>query len=307
MKTPDSDRLRHRLEQPTGKVDLVLDTDTDNEIDDQFALAWAVLLRDTFDLQAIYAAPFHNHRSTGPGDGMRRSEEEIHRILGVMRRPARGFVHRGSEAWISDTGTSVPSAARDDLIERARLRPDDAPLYVAAIGAITNVAAALLAAPEIREKLVLLWLGGHPLHWPRTDEFNFQGDLEASRVVLDCGVPLVLFPCRTVAELLQTTSAELQTHVLGRSPIADELCRLFMRYDHARLRTPGTSKVIWDLAPLAWLAEPQSIHTTLVPSPAVTDDFVWKPRADGHLIRIATRIKRDPVFRNFFRSLECDA
>lgn len=304
MNPPDPHWLRDRLERPTGKVDLVLDTDTDNEIDDQFALAWAVLLREKLHLQAVYAAPFHNHRSIGPADGMRRSEDEIHRILDIMQHPDRGLVHRGSEAWITGAEKSVSSAARDNLIERARQRPDDDPLYVAAIGAITNVAAALLAAPDIREKIVLLWLGGHPLHWPRTDEFNFRGDLKASRVVLECGVPLVLFPCRSVAELLQTTAAELQTHALGRSPIADELCRLFMQYDHARLRTPGTSKVIWDLAPLAWLAEPQSVHTTLVPSPAVTDDFVWEHRPNRHIIRIATWIKRDPVFSNLFRELE---
>lgn len=39
MKTKDLAGLLHRLERPTGPVDVVLDTDTYNEVDDQFALS----------------------------------------------------------------------------------------------------------------------------------------------------------------------------------------------------------------------------------------------------------------------------
>ena len=34
--------LLKRLEHPSGRVDVVLDTDTFNEIDDQFALAYLI-------------------------------------------------------------------------------------------------------------------------------------------------------------------------------------------------------------------------------------------------------------------------
>ncbi|GAB1453609.1 hypothetical protein MASR2M47_36650 [Draconibacterium sp.] len=52
---------------------MVLDTDTYNEVDDQFALAYALLSPDKIDLQAIYAAPFHNDRSENAGDGMEKA------------------------------------------------------------------------------------------------------------------------------------------------------------------------------------------------------------------------------------------
>ena len=55
---------------------MVLDTDTYNEIDDQFALAYAVLSPERIDLQAVYAAPFKNQRSESPGDGMEKSYQE---------------------------------------------------------------------------------------------------------------------------------------------------------------------------------------------------------------------------------------
>jgi len=46
------------LEPPTGKVAVVFDTDTANEIDDQFALAWALLTPEIIDLKAVIAEPF---------------------------------------------------------------------------------------------------------------------------------------------------------------------------------------------------------------------------------------------------------
>ena len=66
------------LALPDGPVNMVLDTDTYNEIDDQFALVYA-LLSEKLTMEAVYAAPFFNSRSSGPEDGMLRSYEEIGR------------------------------------------------------------------------------------------------------------------------------------------------------------------------------------------------------------------------------------
>lgn len=53
-----SDAARLALLAPRrGRLRAVLDTDTLNEIDDQFALVQAMLSPERIDLQAIYAAP----------------------------------------------------------------------------------------------------------------------------------------------------------------------------------------------------------------------------------------------------------
>jgi len=57
------DLRRERLQFPVGRVDMVLDTDTFNEVDDQFALSYLLLRPDRINLQAVYAAPFLNTRS----------------------------------------------------------------------------------------------------------------------------------------------------------------------------------------------------------------------------------------------------
>ncbi len=56
---PISDEQRRRLlEPPKGRVRVVIDTDTMNEIDDQFALAWALLSQDRLQIEGVYAAPY---------------------------------------------------------------------------------------------------------------------------------------------------------------------------------------------------------------------------------------------------------
>jgi len=91
MTISDADRLRMLTPHP-GRMRTVLDTDTYNEIDDQFALVQAMLSPDRIALEAIYAAPFHNKRSSGPGDGMDKSYDEILRLLDRMDRTPVGFV-----------------------------------------------------------------------------------------------------------------------------------------------------------------------------------------------------------------------
>ena len=57
-------------------LDMVLDTDTYNEVDDQFALCYSLCSPERLNVQAVYAAPFFNDRSNGPEQGMERSYSE---------------------------------------------------------------------------------------------------------------------------------------------------------------------------------------------------------------------------------------
>ena len=127
-------RLR-MLRCPQGPVDLVLDTDTYNEIDDQFALAYALFATEKLNLKAVYAAPFHNERSSGPKDGMEKSYQEIRNLFRLAGREAPAF--RGATGYLPDEKTPVDSPAARDLCARAICYSPEKPLYVAAIGAMT--------------------------------------------------------------------------------------------------------------------------------------------------------------------------
>ena len=167
-----AEKLIPRLRLPGGKLNMVLDTDTYNEVDDQFALCYSLLSRERLNVQAVYAAPFFNDRSSGPEDGMEKSYDEIVRLLGTMNLQSQGFVFKGSRSYLPGEDTPVISPAAEDLVKKGMAMPEGELLYVTAIGAITNVASALLLEPAIAEKIVLVWLGGNAWDWPDNHELD---------------------------------------------------------------------------------------------------------------------------------------
>jgi len=297
---PSNERILQRLKPPTGKVPMVLDTDTYNEIDDQFAVAYAMLSPESMEVQALYAAPFHNVRSTGPADGMAKSYEEIVRVLQRLGVNPEGLVHKGAERFLPGPDQPVDSSAARDLVRRA-LAERDGPLYVLAIGAPTNVASAILTEPGIIDRIVVVWLGGHPHYWPNANEFNFRQDLHATRVLFDSGVPLCQIPAYLVSEQLRTTVPELQAHIKGASAIGDYLFGIFCDYHEDHF---GWSKIIFDISTVAWLIDPGWFYTELVHSPIVTDQLTYSQDRRRHLMRVAMHIDRDGVFRDLFRKLQ---
>jgi len=232
--------------------DVILDTDAYNEIDDQFAIAYLLRSWDRLRCRALCAAPFHNSRSSDPADGMEKSYHEIHKILSLMGREDVP-VFRGSEQWLPDEKAPVDSPAAREIARLAGAYSPERPLYVAAIGAITNVASALLLAPEIKENIVVVWLGGHALHWEHTREFNMAGDIAAARAVFLSGVPLVQLPCMGVVSEFRTTKPELEYWLKGKNALCGYLARNTI--DEAERYAAGKpwSRVIWDVTAIGWL------------------------------------------------------
>lgn len=294
---PPAEEQVRALALPEGKIDMVLDTDTYNEVDDQFALAYALLSPERLNVQAIYAAPFYNDRSTGPKDGMEKSYAEIQRLLKKMNRTET--VLRGSEAYLPENGY-VDSPAARDLAARAMARPDGDRLYVVAIGAITNVASALLMEPKIAEKIAIVWLGGHPTSYPTAREFNLSQDVRAARIALDCGCPLTLVPCMGVASHLLTSVQELSACIGGKNPLCDALVELFGAYSSDHF---AWAKEIWDVSTIAYLIHPDWVPTKLTHSPLLTDDSHWAHDETRPLIREAYFCHRNPIFRDLFEKL----
>lgn len=294
----ESKRLE-MLVPPDGRVCMVLDTDTYNEIDDQFAVVHALLSPEELNVEALYAAPFHNNRSTNADDGMEKSYDEILRLLNFLGVASDGFVFRGSRAFLTDGETPEQSEAVDDMIERAMSKTDE-PLYVVAVGAITNVASAILSEPEIIKRIVVVWLGGNPLYWSHTREFNLAQDIHAARVVLNSGVPFVHLPARGVVSHLLTTVSEMERYVQGQGKIGDYLVEIFKDYhkDHY-----AWSKVIWDISATAYLVNSSWVPTEIVHSPILTDAVTWSFDNSRHLMRVATAVNRDAIFRDLFDKL----
>lgn len=295
-------RVARLLNPPSGGCDVIIDTDTYNEIDDQFALTYA-LLSPQLNITSIQAAPFHAAvRNTESFEhGMELSYEEIGRVLEKSRVPYDGPVLKGSRQSLTDSGGDpVPSDAASNIIDRAMDRGVKYPIYILALGALTNVASALLQYPRIRDRITIIALGGWPYHASGFHDFNFIQDIKAAQTVFDSGAGLVHVTGFGVSELLRTTRWELQQHLKGRGEIGDYL---FGIYEEFVRGLPGRSKPIWDLAPVAWLINSAWLKTHVEASPILNDHLGYTRDAERHPIRIVDWLDRDAIFADFFAKL----
>lgn len=293
-----------RLQRPKGRADVVIDTDTYNEIDDQYALAYLIKSDEKLNLKAILAAPFSNEKAATPKLGMEKSYEEIIKILSLIgREDLKKVVYKGSDAYLSDENTPVVSEAAAKLIELAMAQPEDKPLYVAAIGAITNIASAILMEPSIIDKIVVIWLGGHSRDWVDINEFNLYQDVAAARIIFGCGVPLIQLPCLGVVSEFRVTEPELVHWLKGKNALCDYLVDVTINEGRTHEKTPFWSRVIWDVTAVAWLIDSRFMDDRLEHSPIPQYDLHYSFDSRRHFMRYVYWIHRDALIEDLFTKL----
>ena len=292
-----------KLERPTGKIDVILDTDAYNEIDDQFAIAYMLANRDKLNVKAIFAAPFTNSKSTGPKDGMEKSYNEIKKVLALIEDTENIDVFKGSENYLKDEKTPEISPAAEHLVKLAEQYDSNKPLYVVGIGAITNIASAILINPEIMEKIVVVWLGGHALHWPDTKEFNLYQDVAAARIIFGCGAPFVQLPCMGVVSSFTFSEADLTYWLLGKNKICDYLARNTIDEASSYAKGKPWTRVIWDVTGIAWLIDGKFFSERLERSPIPEYDGYYALNGNRHFIKYIYHVNRDALAEDLFNKL----
>lgn len=282
------------------RKNIILDTDSYNEVDDQYTIAYAMLSPDRVNILSINAAPFLNRRSTSAGDGMEKSYREIFHITGLTDPEAAKKipVYRGSERFLPSKTEYVPSDACDNIVRT--VMESNERVWIVAIGAITNVASAIIKEPAICERAALIWLGGHALTCPDTKEFNLRQDIPAAEVVFDSGIPLVQIPCDGVCSSFITTIPEVEYYLRGKNDLCNYLCDITAAYTKEPY---GWSKVIWDVTSIACITKPEALSMVVLPRPYVTSDCRYAFDASREQYVYIRKIRRDPIYADLFRKL----
>lgn len=295
------------LSVPNNMVDVVLDTDAFNEIDDQYAISYLLRSGDKLNTVAIYAAPFFgNGKSENPKDGMEKSYDEILKILRLNgREDLKENVYKGSESYLTDESTPVISDAANDLINRAMQYSAEKPLYVVGIGAITNIASALIMKPEIAERIVIVWLGGNAPHMSGRMEFNLHQDTAAGRIVFGYDVPLVQIPCHGVTDIVTISEADVNYWLMGKSELNTYLAEKTITEANAYAKGKPWTRVLWDVAPIAWLLNDDGrfMTSTIIQAPVPGDDYLYSFNPKGKLMRYINCISRDDIMYDLITKL----
>lgn len=271
---------------------VILDTDTYNEIDDQYALAYCYL-SDMIDLLSVNAAPFYNDKSEGFEDGMLKSYDEIHRVLALTDPDYKTPVYHGSRTTIEVSGEAVDSPAARNIIDT--VKNSDEIVYVLAIGAITNVSSALMMDPSIKDNMAVIWLGGNQIEGDNLGEFNLVQDYTAGQILLNSGVPLLLCPAWCIVSVL-TTNIELTRDLFGHNKICDYLGGITEQTWRDAGENPGWVRTIWDIAAPAIIECPECAELEIIPTPIFTDQRVYAFDSTRHKMMYLRSINREKVY-----------
>ena len=206
-----------------NKYNVILDTDTYNEADDQFALAYLLKSKDLFNIQAITIAPFrHEKWQKTVSDSIDASYSEACKVFDLLVLKDKSLIYKGSRDYLKN-GYNEKNPAVNKIIEIANTNKKT---YILAIGCLTNIALALKSNPEIKDKIEIIWLGSNFLFGPNKD-FNFDQDIEAVKTVFESKVKLTVMPCSPISSNLMTSIYELESELKGKNELCDYLCYRF--------------------------------------------------------------------------------
>jgi len=269
---------------PASRIRLIVDTDAKNEADDQFAIMHH-LLTPMFDVCGIIAT--HFEQKTGhTGTSMEASYREIEKVLTLAEIEDVPFF-RGCVSPLRSPGDTPESEGTAFLISQAR---QPGKLYIAVQGAMTNVAAAINAAPDIASNLVILWNGGGPYPKGRP-EFNVMQDPDAVRAVLTSNAEIWQTD-QSVYCTLEVTLAELKSRVgscgkIGRYLVEQLEAENQIEYNPNFLLRSGENWVLGDNTTAAVLLMNRLRGNWHVDhAPFIKEDLTYQANPNGKLIRV---------------------
>lgn len=279
------------------KLNVILDTDTYNECDDQFALAYMIKNQDIFNIEAITVAPYsHKERNETVISGREKSYNEIIKICNWLNLDTTNKVFKGAEDYICN-GYDETNDAVNKIIEVA-LRNDKT--YVMAIGAITNVALAIKKEPKIIDKIEVVWLGGHSLLQNNNLEFNFRQDVNAVKIVFDSKVKLTIIPCKNVASNLRTSVYELNHYLKDKSELCNYLIDRFYNDGYHGIQE---RRVIWDISVIAYMINKEWFTSEDISCPNIKEDTSYELTTNNHKITMVNYIDVNKVYNDLFKKL----
>lgn len=277
------------------KIRVIIDTDAACEADDPYAIVQA-LLSPKLMVKGILAEHFN-----APGS-MDQSYEEIKTILDCMNITDVPAFHGQEDPKDEELSEGVRF-----LIEEA-LKENEKPLYVLCQGAITNVATAMKACPEIIKRMTVIWIGTHgeAPHEAPFREFNAGNDVAAANYVLQSGGDIWVVPS-TVYTTINIGIAEIQRRILPCGKIGEHLFWNLVNYNNSEGAgwTKGESWSLGDSPAIALALNPDCGRYKYVPAPFVAEDTSSVvPAGDMPLVKMYLDVDSRYILEDLIAKLE---
>lgn len=282
------------------KINVILDTDTYNQIDDQFAIVYLLKSEEKFNIEAITIAPFYKpQKCIDIKDGQLKSYNEVANILNLINYENKNIVYMGATEYFKNQ-VKQENDAINKIIEVAH---KNSKTYIISIGAITNIALAIEKDPTIVDKIEIVWLGSNSFLYDDNNDFNFIQDIKANQKVFESNVKLNIIPCKNVASELKTTIYEIEHYLKDKGDIGKYFINLVKSEKKGENLKFGRRKTIWDISAVAYLINKDWFETIEIKRPEISDDggFIFNKKYNK--AKFIKYLDADKIFEDMFKKI----
>ena len=302
--------------QAKQKLTVIFDTDANNELDDQHALAYLFFDSDIFSTKAITV------NATRNGGNIDEQYAEAERVMKLCEVSGKIPLLKGANGSFTEIESDLANAkfdgfeAVDFIIEEAK-KHTNGKLIVIAVGKLTNIALAVKKEPAIAEKIRLVWLGAN---YPEPGEYNLVNDIPSMNYLLKTNIDFEMVTVRygkptgtdavriTKEEVLKNMSGvgpKITTPVIGRHggefyTFGDYSLSLFENADY---HGSPPSRALFDMAAVAIVKNPGWAKSSVIPCPVMVDKkWVEQPENTRKII-IWEDFDKDGIMNDFYQAM----
>lgn len=303
-------------QEPLG-IPVIFDTDANNELDDQHALAYLLLNEDVFNVIGVTV------NATWNGGGIEEHVKEANRVVDLVGWKGRVAVMKGANGNFADIQNELGKADYDgseavDFMIKEAMKKRKETLVLLPVGKLTNVALALKKKPAIAKRIRVVWLGSN---YPEPGEYNQDNDTAAMNYILSTEVPFEMVTVRyglaSGTAAVKAKRVNIYTRMPGLGPVVDPPVEgrhgntfscfgdysvdLFRHIEHLE---DGCFRSLYDMAAVAIVKNPSWARATEVPCPVlVQNSWVDKPE-NARRIVIWEDFNQEEIMADFYATLE---
>lgn len=301
-----------------SRIAVIFDTDANNEVDDQHALAYLLFNSNIFHTIGITT------NTTFNGGNIKEQTKEAERVLRLCDSFDKVKLFPGSDGSFDQIKNDVNDKYFDGyeavnfIIDEAKKKRNEK-LNLIAVGKLTNIALALKREPSIIPNVKVIWLGSN---YPDTGEYNLENDIPALNYVLNTDVELEIATVRYGGPLQGTAAvkasrAEIRETMPGLGPhikeaitgrnggvfhnFGDYSVNLF---ENIEVDLPDSTRSLFDMAAVAIVKNPLWAESKSIEATLYTDTGWIEQPGNERKIIIWENFNRDSIIDDFYSSMQ---
>jgi inosine-uridine nucleoside N-ribohydrolase len=285
-----------------AKIPVILSTDVGNEIDDQWAIVYTMLSSE-FEVLGLVSAHAPSIAPPAGHTAYYILRDVVENRLGMASHPP---ILEGASYPLENKWTPRRAPGVDFILQASKSFSAGNRLRILTIGAVTDVASAILLDPSIVDRIEVIDMGFN--EWPKGgDGFNILNDVKAAQIIFESDVPMVVGPADVCRENLALGFDQAMKMVGDRGPVGkwlwDEFKGWYYRFVKP-LRQDDFTKpwIIWDTITIAYLLGMTEFET--YERPVLRDDVGFDFANSGKKIIWITDLDEERMWTDFLRKLD---